>query len=175
MTKPVCNSKRSATMMTMDDNSLSFEACKSVCRRWPLSHRHQNRVVNLRNCVFALLATIHKRDRMTIIISATLQPTMDGLDIYFNVGHGSSIYAILKIGSSHVGQPVLRLTIFEQPVLRLTGCKNHFNAVCGGLSPHFSSKKSASAILPGNCALGGVVKSTTAQSGNLGICLALLR
>src|SRR6187397_138369 len=44
------------------------------------------------------------------------------------------------------------------------------HSACGGLSCHLSSKKSASAIFPGQTLFGGVVKSTTAQSGSIGTC-----
>src|SRR5262249_27917184 len=42
-------------------------------------------------------------------------------------------------------------------------------------SSHLSVKKSAATILPGQREFGGVVTSTTAQSGSLGTCRALFR
>lgn len=45
----------------------------------------------------------------------------------------------------------------------------------GGCRSHFSSKKSASTILPGQRESGFTRRSTIAQSGSLGVCLALLR
>ena len=48
-------------------------------------------------------------------------------------------------------------------------CIVHFTRSC-----QYSSKKSAAAILPGARRLGGVVMSTTAQSGRCGFCKELL-
>ena len=149
--------------MAVNYNSFSIKSRQSVGGWRPLPHRHKDRTVDLRNLVFFFLAAIYERNRNPLVINAVLEPSLHGLVIYFNVSHLGPSNAVCV---AHVGQPVLRLT----------GSINYFDVpVCGGLIPHFSSKKSASAILPGDCELGGVVKSTIAQSGSFGICLALLR
>mgnify|MGYP001181553427 CR=1 FL=1 len=45
----------------------------------------------------------------------------------------------------------------------------------GANNCHCSPKKSASAIAPARCELGGVFKSNTAQSGSFGTCRALFK
>ena len=58
-------------MVAVDDNSFTGERGKSVRRRGPLSHRHQDRLFDFCDAVFIGLATIDQHDGLAIIIGVT--------------------------------------------------------------------------------------------------------
>jgi len=95
--------------------------------------------------------------------------------------HGA-FFGSLRIARSNSGigfQPVEVTMTGWKPIPRhqsnIHGLPKNYLFGIGGFSSHFSPKKSASAILPGQRESGGVVISTTAQSGSFGTWRALLR
>ncbi len=81
-------------MMAVDDNAFTIENRKSVGGRGPLSHRHQDGLLDFCDRVLFRLTTIDQDDRLATIIRSRLKPRMDGMNVYFNVGHRCSSGAI---------------------------------------------------------------------------------
>ncbi len=132
LAKPIRNSERPATVVAMDDNPFAIEKRKGFGGWWPLPHRHENGRFDLCCVVLRLLAAVDERDRLAVFVGSVLEPSVDGVDINFDAGHGSSDCArifMLARGSAELERafpPIASGLLLMQSIVRETGIFFHF-------------------------------------------------
>ena len=132
LSKPIGNAERPATVVAMDDNLFAIERRKGFSGWRPLPHRHENGSFDFCCVVLRLLAAVDERDRLAVFVGSVLEPSVDGVDINFDAGHGSSVCArIFKwaIGSAELERafpPIASGLLLMKSIVRETGSSFHF-------------------------------------------------